>query len=101
MHQTTVRFGADLWDALESECAELGLSVAQYVREAALARLVYAAGKRGDADRELALVVALEQEAQPEPRAEHWPEGQAHLRAREVRDEILLKRREREQNRPA
>jgi hypothetical protein len=62
MHQTTVRFGADLWDALESESGELGLSVAQYVREATLARLVYAAGKRGDADRELALVVALEQE---------------------------------------
>jgi predicted nucleotidyltransferase len=64
MHQTTVRFEADLWEALESECAELGLSVAQYVREAALARLVYAAGKRGDVDRELALVVALEEQVE-------------------------------------
>ncbi|MEA2364262.1 MAG: hypothetical protein QOD71_3407 [Thermoleophilaceae bacterium] len=62
MHHTTVHFGGDLWEALESECAELGLTVSQYVREAALARLVYAAGKRGDAEGELALVVALERE---------------------------------------
>ena len=48
MHQTTVRFGPDLWEALEEECRRLGLSVAQYVREAALARLVYTAGRRGD-----------------------------------------------------
>jgi hypothetical protein len=48
MHQTTVRFGADLWEALEDECAELGVSVAQFVRESALARLVYLAGRRGD-----------------------------------------------------
>ena len=55
MHQTTVRFGADLWQALEEECERLGVSVAQYLREAALTRLVYAAGKRGDDDFELAL----------------------------------------------
>src|SRR5262249_39790670 len=30
MHQTTVRFGEDLWEALENECARLGVSVAQY-----------------------------------------------------------------------
>src|SRR5262245_17563225 len=58
MHQTTVRFGADLWEALERECERLGLSVAQYIREAALTRLVYAAGRRGDDEFELALDLA-------------------------------------------
>jgi hypothetical protein len=48
MHQTTVRFGADLWEALEAECAQLGVSVAQFVRESALARLMYMAGRRGE-----------------------------------------------------
>jgi hypothetical protein len=62
MHQTTVRFGSDLWQALERECAELGVSVAPYLREAALARLMYAAGRRGDPDLELALIAALEHE---------------------------------------
>ena len=58
MHQTTVRFGPDLWDELEIECARLGISVAQYVREAALARLHYTAGRRGEADYERALLAA-------------------------------------------
>lgn len=49
MHQTTVRFGSDLWESLERESEELGVSVAQFVREAALARLMYNAGRRGDA----------------------------------------------------
>jgi hypothetical protein len=55
MHQTTVRFGPDLWEALEEECSELGVSVAQFVREAALTRLVYLAGRRGEPDYERAL----------------------------------------------
>jgi len=65
MHQTTVRFGADLWDALEREGARLGVSVAQYVREAALARLMYAASKRGDDEFDLALEIALGETAEP------------------------------------
>lgn len=48
MHQTTVRFGTELWRALEQEAGALGVSVAHYVREAALARLAYSAGRRGD-----------------------------------------------------
>jgi hypothetical protein len=47
MHQTTVRFSTELWQALEVEAAALGVSVAQYVREAALAQLAYSAGWRG------------------------------------------------------
>jgi hypothetical protein len=58
MHQTTVRFGPDLWHALEAECARLGVSAAQFLREAALARLAYTAGQRGDREYELALVGA-------------------------------------------
>src|SRR3954468_24089152 len=45
MHQTTVRFGDDLWRALELEAESLGVSVAQYVRDAALSRLSYDAGR--------------------------------------------------------
>jgi hypothetical protein len=48
MHQTTVRFGADLWSALESEAGRLGVSVAQYVRDAARSRLSYDAGRRDE-----------------------------------------------------
>jgi hypothetical protein len=59
MHQTTVRFGPDLWEALEEECARLGVSAAQYLREAALARLVYTAARTGVGDAyETALVTA-------------------------------------------
>src|SRR3954451_12278422 len=46
MHQTTVRFSADLWAQLEQEARETGVSAAQYVREATLARLSYGAGQR-------------------------------------------------------
>jgi len=48
MHQTTVRFSPDLWESLEIECKRLGMSAAQYLREAALARLAFTAGQRGD-----------------------------------------------------
>jgi hypothetical protein len=58
MHQTTVRFGPDLWAALEDECARLGVSVAQYLREAAIARLAYTAGRTGQPDYEFALIGA-------------------------------------------
>ncbi len=58
MHQTTVRFGPDLWQALEQECERLGISAAQFLREAALARLMYTAGKRGDMQLDTALELA-------------------------------------------
>lgn len=44
MHQTTVRFGQDLWQALEREADRLGVSAAHYIRDAALARLAYTEG---------------------------------------------------------
>jgi hypothetical protein len=55
MHQTTVRFSAELWEALEKECDRIGVSVAQFLREAAITRIAYAAGRRGDASYERAL----------------------------------------------
>jgi hypothetical protein len=44
MRATTIRFPNDLWDQLEREARKQGVSVAQYVREAALYRVAYAAG---------------------------------------------------------
>jgi hypothetical protein len=52
MHQTTVRFGADLWSAVEQEAAALGVSTAQYVRDAALARLAFTRGVEHGRDEE-------------------------------------------------
>lgn len=46
MHQTTIRFGDDLWAALEVAAEQLEISAAQFVRDAALARLAYDAGRR-------------------------------------------------------
>jgi hypothetical protein len=48
MHQTTVRFGAALWEELDREARVAGVSAAQYVREAVVARLAFTAGQRGD-----------------------------------------------------
>jgi hypothetical protein len=48
MHQTTVRFGSDLWDQLEREARSSGVSAAQYVRDATLARLAHTAAQRGE-----------------------------------------------------
>jgi hypothetical protein len=110
MHQTTVRFGADLWEALEDECAELGVSVAQFVREAALARLMYLAGRRGEPSYEQALeragAVAFS-ELEPVARARDrsadevseskafWVQGREARRAQELRDERSRRRLER------
>jgi hypothetical protein len=55
MHQTTVRFSAELWEALEKECDRIGVSVAQFLREAAITRIAYEAGRRGDPSYERAL----------------------------------------------
>src|SRR5262249_2337002 len=46
MHQTTVRFSSDLWANLEDASRRLGITLAQYLREAAIARLAFAAAQR-------------------------------------------------------
>jgi hypothetical protein len=48
MRATTVRFGIDLWRMLEVEADRTGVSIAQYVRESALARVAYSAAARGE-----------------------------------------------------
>lgn len=48
MKVTAIRFGQDLWRLLEGEAARVGVSVSQYVREAALARAAAAAKARGE-----------------------------------------------------
>jgi hypothetical protein len=58
MHQTTVRFSDELWSDLSTEADVLGVSVAQFIREAALARLAYSAARRGDRGWEAALRLA-------------------------------------------
>jgi hypothetical protein len=48
MRVTTVRFGVDLWRLLDREAARAGVSVSQYIREAALARAAAGAAARGE-----------------------------------------------------
>ncbi len=48
MRVSAVRMSDDLFRLLESEARRVGVSVSQYVREAALARAVAAAAKRGE-----------------------------------------------------
>jgi GAF domain-containing protein len=55
MKATTVRFGEDLWAMLDRESRRLGVSAAQFVREATIMRLALLAGSRGDPDAELTI----------------------------------------------
>src|SRR5438034_5337169 len=48
MKVTTLRLGSDLYDLLEREAELAGVSVSQYIREAALARAAAATGARGE-----------------------------------------------------
>jgi GAF domain-containing protein len=53
MKATTVRFGEDLWAMLDRESRRLGISAAQFVREATIMRVSMLAGSRGDPNAEL------------------------------------------------
>lgn len=48
MRATTIRFTPELWALLQREATREGVSVAQYVRDAALFRVAYSAGVRRD-----------------------------------------------------
>src|SRR3954454_11857011 len=55
MRATTVRFSEDLWELLESEASAQGISAAQFVRDAAIMRLGFLSGRRGDAEASVTL----------------------------------------------
>lgn len=121
MHQTTVRFGPDLWDEIEVEARRAGVSVAQYVRDSALMRVAYTRGRDGDPHYDAALVaVAGAGEARPagsgnavedaldragenldNTAALHAQRAQAQRHARDVRDASLRGRRAPEPGPPA
>jgi GAF domain-containing protein len=63
MKATTVRFGEDLWAMLERESRRLGISGAQFVREATIMRVSMLAGSRGDPDAELMIADIASQAA--------------------------------------
>lgn len=48
MRATTIRFTPELWALLQREAEREGVSVAQYVRDAALFRVAYSAGERSE-----------------------------------------------------
>jgi len=68
MKVTTVRFGEDLWRLLDGEAERLGISVSQYIREAALARAAAGVAARG-AD-PVALLGQMSSATNSEPAAE-------------------------------
>jgi hypothetical protein len=47
---TTIRFPNDLWEQLEREARKQGISVAQYVRDAALYRVAFSAGAASESN---------------------------------------------------
>lgn len=71
MHATTVRFTDDLWELLEREADRQGVSVAQFVRDAALLRVATVMARRGEggADETLERLAAgaLERRTPPAP----------------------------------
>lgn len=46
MRATTIRFTPELWELLEQEARREGVSVAQYVRDAAMFRAAFGLGER-------------------------------------------------------
>jgi GAF domain-containing protein len=71
MRATTVRFGEDLWALLERESQRLGVSAAQFVREATIVRLGNIAGSRGDPEAELTIADIAARARGRSPASEH------------------------------
>jgi GAF domain-containing protein len=60
MRATTIRFGEDLWDILEREATEQGMSAAQLIREAAIIRIAMLAARRGDTELDVSVETLAE-----------------------------------------
>lgn len=92
-HQTTIRFTKELWVALERAAERDRVSVAQYVREAARARL----GEEASAQPPLAAEQAAAMEhalEQAESSAALWHQGRlARERAQLLREQAQQQRR--------
>ena len=86
MRATTVRFSEDLWQLLDDESTRQGVSAAQFVRDAAIVRLAFLAGRRGDSDSEQSIEALAERAARrhhgsrASASAVHAPERLAELR---------------------
>lgn len=60
MRATTIRFGEDLWEILEREATEQGMSAAQLIREAAILRIAMLAARRGDTELDVSVETLAE-----------------------------------------
>jgi hypothetical protein len=92
MHQTTVRFGPDLWEDIEVEADRAGVSVAQYVRDSAMMRVAYTRGRDGDRHYDAAL--ELVPDAPPAPARPDDPSSATRENAQALRAENRQARRQ-------
>ena len=105
MKTTTVRLGRDLRALLDGEAARAGVSVSQYMREAALARAAFAIGARTGAPYDLLAAWAQTFSKPGDDSAEHAANTQHLIAAlavresRERRDEAAALRAESRQAR--
>src|SRR5690349_9810389 len=91
MRATLVRFGPDLFEDLKAEAERSGISVAQFVREAVVARIAYSAGKRGERGYEPSRAQTARQQTQrirEESAAVRAESRQAETQARRAREKI-------------
>jgi hypothetical protein len=91
MRATLVRFGPDLFEELKGEAERSGVSVAQFVREAVVARIAYQAGRRGElgyVPSAAARTRAESQRVRSEAAAVRAESEQAGRKAKRVRERI-------------
>jgi hypothetical protein len=102
MRVTAIRVSDDLWRLLEREAAQVGVSVSQYVREAALARASAAVKARGQDPFELLAQATQDTQQQPAEDPHTGPDGrarQARTAARDARSDAQAIRAESKQAR--
>jgi hypothetical protein len=77
MRLTAIRMGDDLWRLLEGEAARVGVSVSQYIREAALSRAAAAVALRGEDPHTVLAQAALSADvSEPADPPVHDPSGE-------------------------